>query len=187
MEARSSRPGRSHPKGSRRIRVYWFSIASALTFPGDHAKTFHGLSVAGVAQSAEHRFCKPTVVSSTLTASSVGNDLRRGLRLCLGGYPSGQRGQTVNLVAMPSQVRILLHPFHPKGPRSFDFFRDTRRHGTRREGIGTDNATHHRFARGCNSMVEYLPSKQATWVRFPSPALGTLDRDRGSCQARPGR
>ena len=26
--------------------------------------------------------------------------------------------------------------------------------------------------RGCNSMVEYLPSKQATWVRFPSPALG---------------
>ncbi len=24
---------------------------------------------------------------------------------------------------------------------------------------------------GCNSMVEYLPSKQATWVRFPSPAL----------------
>jgi hypothetical protein len=26
---------------------------------------------------------------------------------------------------------------------------------------------------GCNSMVEYLPSKQATWVRFPSPALGT--------------
>ena len=32
---------------------------------------FHGLLVAGVAQSAEHRFCKPTVVSSTLTASSV--------------------------------------------------------------------------------------------------------------------
>jgi hypothetical protein len=24
---------------------------------------------------------------------------------------------------------------------------------------------------GCNSMVEYLPSKQATWVRFPSPAF----------------
>jgi hypothetical protein len=32
---------------------------------------FHGLLVAGVAQLAEHRFCKPTVVSSTLTASSV--------------------------------------------------------------------------------------------------------------------
>jgi hypothetical protein len=31
---------------------------------------FHGLVAAGVAQLAEHRFCKPTVVSSTLTASS---------------------------------------------------------------------------------------------------------------------
>ena len=27
------------------------------------------------------------------------------------GFPSGQRGQTVNLLAMPSKVRILLHPF----------------------------------------------------------------------------
>lgn len=27
-----------------------------------------------------------------------------------GGYPSGQRGQTVNLLAQPSQVRILLRP-----------------------------------------------------------------------------
>ena len=32
---------------------------------------FHRSAVAGVAQLAEHRFCKPTVVSSTLTASSV--------------------------------------------------------------------------------------------------------------------
>ena len=37
---------------------------------GRYICEFHGLSVAGVAQSAEHRFCKPTVVSSTLTASS---------------------------------------------------------------------------------------------------------------------
>ena len=28
----------------------------------------------------------------------------------LGGFPSGQRGQTVNLLATPSKVRILLHP-----------------------------------------------------------------------------
>ena len=27
-----------------------------------------------------------------------------------GGFPSGQRGQTVNLLATPSKVRILLHP-----------------------------------------------------------------------------
>ena len=29
----------------------------------------------------------------------------------MGGFPSGQRGQTVNLLAPPSKVRILLHPF----------------------------------------------------------------------------
>ena len=28
----------------------------------------------------------------------------------MGGFPSGQRGQTVNLLAMPSKVRILLRP-----------------------------------------------------------------------------
>ena len=27
-------------------------------------------------------------------------------------FPSGQRGQTVNLLATPSKVRILLHPFY---------------------------------------------------------------------------
>ena len=28
-----------------------------------------------------------------------------------GGFPSGQRGQTVNLMALPSKVRILHPPF----------------------------------------------------------------------------
>ena len=28
-----------------------------------------------------------------------------------GGFPSGQRGQTVNLLSTTSKVRILLHPF----------------------------------------------------------------------------
>jgi hypothetical protein len=39
---------------------------------------FHGLLLAGVAQSAELRFCKPAVVSSTLTASSVGRETTPG-------------------------------------------------------------------------------------------------------------
>ena len=30
----------------------------------------------------------------------------------MGGFPSGQRGQTVNLLAMPSKVRILLRPLY---------------------------------------------------------------------------
>ena len=35
------------------------------------------------------------------------------------GFPSGQRGQTVNLLAMPSKVRILLHPLYSKFPGIF--------------------------------------------------------------------
>ena len=35
------------------------------------------------------------------------------------GFPSGQRGQTVNLLAMPSKVRILLHPLYSKLPGIF--------------------------------------------------------------------
>ena len=31
------------------------------------------------------------------------------------GFPSGQRGQTVNLLAPPSKVRILLHPLRRRG------------------------------------------------------------------------
>ena len=35
-----------------------------------------------------------------------------------GGFPSGQRGQTVNLMAMPSQVRILHPPFAPQNKKT---------------------------------------------------------------------
>ena len=176
--------------------------------------------VAGVAQSAEHRFCKPTVVSSTLTASSVarsgGVDRRvagtisAGRRAARwrdprpGGYPSGQRGQTVNLVALPSQVRILLHPCRParhgRSGRAGRLERLIRGISQRRtqsrttvdpslglaaaglpgvaDSVGACQVGI-RESRGCNSMVEYLPSKQATWVRFPSPALAAgIERSR---------
>ncbi len=80
-----------------------------------------------------------------------------------GGYRSGQTGQTVNLLAMPSQVRILHLPFsnsesgmqiaelNVKIPQSA--FRIP-------HSIG-----------GCSSMVEQQPSKLMTRVRFPSPAF----------------
>ena len=56
-----------------------------------------GLSSAGRAsalQAEGHRFepCRPHLLNKD-------------------GFPSGQRGQTVNLLATPSKVRILLHPF----------------------------------------------------------------------------
>ena len=56
-----------------------------------------GLSSAGRAsalQAEGHRFepCRPHLLNKD-------------------GFPSGQRGQTVNLLAPPSKVRILLHPY----------------------------------------------------------------------------
>ena len=56
--------------------------------------------VCGVlAQLGEHLPYKQRVIGS----SPIGP-------IDLGGFPSGQRGQTVNLLATPSKVRILLHP-----------------------------------------------------------------------------
>ena len=65
---------------------------------------------ASVAQLAEQRFCKPQVVGSSPSAGSMyGIDCRVKF-IVGGGFPSGQRGQTVNLMATPSQVRILFPP-----------------------------------------------------------------------------
>ncbi len=63
-----------------------------------------------------------------------------------GECPERQRGRTVNPLAMPSQVRVLLPP----------------------PSLSGDSALLPR--RGCSSMVEQQPSKLNTRVRFPSPA-----------------
>ncbi len=77
---------------------------------------------ASVAQLAELRFCKPGVVGSSPSASfqrtSAQTPLsqeftlwqKTGSGFHRGEFQSGQMGQTVNLVAQPSQVRILLPP-----------------------------------------------------------------------------
>jgi hypothetical protein len=54
---------------------------------------------AGVAQLAEQLICNQQVAGSSPIASSTRE-----------GFPSGQRGQTVNLLATPSEVRILPPP-----------------------------------------------------------------------------
>ena len=97
---------------------------------------------ASVAQLAEQLICNQQVVDSSSSASSVQTVFRlwiaaagevitrpgrreelgesHPLRVLIssrqGGFPSGQRGQTVNLMAMPSQVRIL-HPPLSTPPR----------------------------------------------------------------------
>ena len=78
----------------------------------------------------EQLTCNQQVVGSTpITSSNYTED-----------FPSGQRGQTVNLLASLSVVRI-----HHPPPTDFKM-------------------------RGCSSMVEFWPSKPAVRVRSPSPA-----------------
>ena len=77
----------------------------------------------------------------------------------LEGFPSGQRGQTVNLLAQPSEVRILPPPPFPRSGRG--------EWGTR-----TSNA-------GVVQWLEPQPSKLMMWVRFPSPAPSALEHRPG--------
>ena len=51
-----------------------------------------------MAQLAEQLICNQQVIGSIPIVGSMD------------GFPSGQRGQTVNLLAQPSKVRILLPP-----------------------------------------------------------------------------
>ena len=59
------------------------------------------LQNADVAQLAEQLICNQQVIGSSPIIGFYNLD----------GFPSGQRGQTVNLLSTTSKVRILLHPF----------------------------------------------------------------------------
>ena len=61
------------------------------------------LVVADVAQLAEQLICNQQVIGSSPIIGSK--------KINKGGFPSGQRGQTVNLLATLSMVRIHLRPF----------------------------------------------------------------------------
>ena len=71
----------------------------------------------------------------------------------MGRFPSGQRGQTVNLLAMPSGVRIPPSPPYRGVPA----------------GVG-GRARVDRGEGGRSLAAKHRPSKPARWVRFPSPA-----------------
>ena len=83
----------------------------------------------------------------------------------LEGFPSGQRDQTVNLTALPSEVRILPPP--PEITQNILYIKVS--------ALGVwfmafvESAVTARLS-GCSSMVELQSSKLITWVRFPSPA-----------------
>ena len=70
---------------------------------------------AGVAQLVEQLICNQQVGGSSPSTSSIGVTTKK---LNMGEFPSGQRGQTVNLLSSTSMVRIHLLPpkrNHPKG------------------------------------------------------------------------
>ena len=74
-----------------------FSFEGAVrAYPDRYTKPY-----ADVAQLAEQLTCNQQVIGSSPIIGFY----------YLDGFPSGQRGQTVNLLATLSKVRILLHPF----------------------------------------------------------------------------
>ena len=71
---------------------------------------------------AEQLICNQQVEGSSPPIGSLAF-MRENIIKDMGGFPSGQRGQTVNLLQLASVVRIHLHPLfffftkenHPKG------------------------------------------------------------------------
>ena len=72
---------------------------------------------AGVAQLVEQLICNQQVGGSSPSTSSTAL-----IEFNMGEFPSGQRGQTVNLLAMPSMVRIHLPPPNKEDNRKVVFF-----------------------------------------------------------------
>ena len=66
---------------------------------------------AWVAESVDARDLKSRVLCGRAGSSpALGTILTNHNTLCVVGFPSGQREQTVNLPAQPSKVQILLQP-----------------------------------------------------------------------------
>ena len=68
-----------------------------------------------------HTAAAPSVLGMLWRSAPRQAGTRRGLGV--GEFPSGQRGQTVNLMVLPSQVRILLPPPFPSLPFEASFLK----------------------------------------------------------------
>ena len=89
--------------------------ASALQAEGHRFEPYWSHWYADVAQLAEQLICNQQVIGSSpiigLHQTVNLNDVCwKTVKLHMGGFPSGQRGQTVNLLQIASVVRIHLHP-----------------------------------------------------------------------------
>ena len=67
------------------------------------------ITFADMAQLAEQLICNQQVIGSSPIIGFGFNFIMKIIHM--DGFPSGQRGQTVNLLQIASVVRIHLHPF----------------------------------------------------------------------------
>ena len=92
--------------GGRGFESRWGRLSGIIAQLGEHLPYKQGVTgsspvgpiIADVAQLAEQLICNQQVIGSSPIIGF------------LDGFPSGQRGQTVNLLATLSVVRIHLHP-----------------------------------------------------------------------------
>ena len=95
-------------RAGQAIRCFAGSLAGGVYF----LRCAWLISFAGVAQLVEQLICNQQVGGSSPSTSSIGA-LRATApkQFYMGVFPSGQRGQTVNLLSLTSVVRI--HPLPP--------------------------------------------------------------------------
>ena len=115
-------PCRSHyvdgfPSGQRGQTVNLLATPSKVRILLHPLAEWLDLILADVAQLAEQLICNQQVIGSSpiigLHQTVNLNDVCwKTVKLHLGGFPSGQRGQTVNLLQFASVVRIHLRPLH---------------------------------------------------------------------------
>ena len=94
--------------------------ASALQAEGHRFEPYRShlfYSYADVAQLAEQLICNQQVIGSSPIIGlhqtvNLNGVCWKTVKLHMGGFPSGQRGQTVNLLQFASVVRIHLRPLH---------------------------------------------------------------------------
>ena len=97
----------------RKIKIF----IKKFNFPLDISRNLWyiilALWFAGVAQLVEQLICNQQGGGSSPSTSSIYKELVTKVKLNMGVFPSGQRGQTVNLLSSTSVVRI--HPLPPSG------------------------------------------------------------------------
>ena len=171
-----------------RPEVYWIcheamKIDLKSAGPDDIVGNFTAL-VAGVAQSAEHRFCKPTVVSSTLTASSARAD--RGRRTddapdIAADRRDRRRGRAIRTGWIPKRPK---GPDCKSGGTAFAGSNPAPPTASDQVGSGTASARRSRHDDGATD----TDGRGSTEPRRPTSAGDRSDAERGSSRvATPAR